>query len=289
MKKLFIVIILILFAFSLAYAQAPDWPAVEKVFGRQGAAQGDIFKITFPRSDLKVKIGEVAVEPALALTSWIAFKPMGNQAMMMGDLVLLESEIAPVVSKLMAESLEVTAIHNHILNESPKVMYLHFSGRGDAQKLAESMKNVLSLTGTPMGVLPTLLDSSIDWSKMEAILGRSGQHRGSVIQFGFPRKEKITEDGMEIPPFIGMATGINLQKVGEKAATTGDFVLLGSEVNLVVRALTENGLAVTAIHSHMLFESPRLFFLHFWGYDDPEKLARGLKAALGKTNSITGK
>lgn len=290
MKKIFSATILTLFAFTFVYAQAPDWQAVEKVFGRKGTTQGEVFKITFPRLDLKVKVGEVAVEPALALTSWIAFKPMKHQTMIMGDLVLLESEIAPVVAKLVAENLEVTALHNHIANESPPLMYLHFSGTGPAPKLAEDMKAVLALTGTPMGAPPAPSDTTVvDWSKVEAIFGRMGQRKRDVIQFGFPRKEAISENGMEISPFMGMATGINFQGVGDKAATTGDFVLLGSEVNPVVKALTENGIAVTAIHSHMLFESPRLFFLHFWGFDEPDKLARGLKAALDKTNSALGK
>ena len=125
---------------------------------------------------------------------------------------------------------------------------------------------------------------SADWSKVEAILGQTGQKKGALLQLSFPRMETIRENGMTVPPFLGMATGLNLQLVGGKAATTGDFVLLAQEVNPVVRALTEHGIAVTAVHSHMLFESPRLFFLHFWGYDDPEKLANGLKAALEKIN-----
>ncbi len=256
MKKVFTLCTL-LFSFTLAFAQTPDWQAVEKAFGRKGIQQGDVFKVSFPRSDLKVKVGEVPVEPALALTSWAAFKPMGNQAMMMGDLVLLESEVESVISKLVAESLQITALHNHIANESPNVMYLHFSGAGPTAKLAEGLKAALALTGTPMGTPPTPSDTtSVDWSKLEAVLGRNGQHKGNGIEFGFPRKETISENGMEIPPFMGMATGINFQRVGDKAATTGDFVLLAGEVNPVVKILTANGIAVTAIHSHMLSETP---------------------------------
>lgn len=287
MKKLSIPLILILF--SSAFAQTPSWDAVEKVFGRKGALQGDVFKVSFPRSDLKVKVGEVSVEPALALTSWAAFKPMGNQAMMMGDLVLLESEVEPVISKLAAEGLQVTAVHNHLLGESPRVVYLHYGGTGPAAKLAEGLKAVLAETATPPAATASSEVSSVDWSKVETVLGKKGQSKGSVIQFGFPRKETITENGMEIPPFMGMATGINFQRVGEKAAATGDFVLIASEVNPVLQALTENGIAVTAIHSHMLSENPRLFFMHFWGYDEPEKLARGLKAALDRISLATSK
>jgi hypothetical protein len=188
---------------------------------------------------------------------------------------------------LVAKGIEVTALHNHILNESPTVMYLHFSGSGAPAKLAKAMRSALSQTGTPMEGQPARSSevSVIDWSKVEAIFNNTGQKKGSLIQFSFPRKETITEQGMDISPFMGMATGINIQAVGSKAATTGDFVLLADEVNPVVKAFISNNIAVTAIHSHMLHESPRLFFLHFWGYDAPENLARGLKAALDKTNS----
>ncbi len=125
-----------------------------------------------------------------------------------------------------------------------------------------------------------------DWTKVEAILGKNGRKKGNLLQLSFPRREKIMEKGMEVPPYLGVATAINLQKVGPKAAATGDFVLIANEVNPVVKALVDRGIAVTAIHGHMLFESPRLFFLHFWGYDKPEKLAAGLKAALDRTNSV---
>lgn len=271
---------------TFAIAQTPDWQSVERVFNRKGTVQGDVLKISFPRSDLKVKVGDVLVEPGLALTSWVAFKKSGDHSMMMGDLVLLDSETAPVIAKLVASDLEVSALHNHIIGESPSIKYLHFGGHGDPTALAQAMMAVLSVTKTPLASpQPPQAPTAYDWSKVESILGRSGARKGNVLQFGIPRAEKITEDGMEIPPFMGMSTAINMQLVGEKAATTGDFVLLANEVNPVVHALTENGIAVTAIHSHMLFESPRLFFLHFWRVDEPEKLARGLKAALDKTNS----
>jgi hypothetical protein len=282
-----------LFMFYVATAvsaQTTDWAEVEKIFGRKGTAQGEVFKVAFPRADLKVKIGEVSIEPALALTSWIAFKKMESHTMMMGDLVLLDAEIAPVMNKIVASGLEVTALHNHIVGESPSIMYMHFGGHGDAVQLAEKMKAALALTGTPMtSASATATATELDWSKVEATLGWTGQRKGNVLQLGISRAEKITENGMEVPPFMGMATAINIQKVGEKAATTGDFVLLAEEVNPVVKALTEHGVAVTALHNHMLFESPRLFFLHFWGYDEAEKLANDLKAALDKTNSAKNK
>jgi hypothetical protein len=269
-------------------AQAVDWSGVENVLGRKGTVQGAVTKITFPRSDLHVKAGNVSLDPALALTSWLAFSPMGESAMVMGDLVLLESEIAPVEKSLLENGLKISAIHNHILGEEPKIMYMHVGGVGDAVKLAEGMKAVFAQTGTPVAqTTPAASPSAPDWSDVEKAMGRAGKHNGNVIQFGVPRAEKISEQGMEIPPFMGMATVINMQKIDEKnAATTGDFVLLAAEVEPVTHALIGSGFTVTAIHSHMLFESPRLIFLHFWRVGPAIELAQGLKNALEKTNSI---
>lgn len=289
MKQVLVMVVGLFFILlgTSAVGRPIDWQAVEDIFGRKGVVQQDMAKITFPRSDLAVKIGEVPVEPGLAYTTWLGFKGMGKQAMMMGDMVLLENEVGPVMASLVESGITVTALHNHLIGTSPVIMYLHFSGEGATTKLATAMRTALALTTTPLGApAPAAASSSPpDWSRVEAILGKAGSQKGNLFQTAFPRKETIREKGMEVPPFLGMATGINLQMVGAKAATTGDFVLLADEVNPVVKTLTEHGIAVTAIHSHMLFESPRLFFLHFWGYDEPEKLARGLKAALDRTNS----
>ena len=287
MKRLILTAILLAGFVATAMAQSSAWQGIETGLGRKGTVQEDMIKITFPRMDLSAKAGEAAIEPGLALTSWIAFKGTEKRAMMMGDLVLLEHEVSPVMTKLIAEGVEITALHNHLLGTSPVVMYLHFSGKGDPKKLAETMRSALSLTGTPMEAQPpaTAPLAQPDWAKVEKILGKAGQKKGNLLQVSFPRKETIKEHGMTVPPFMGMATAINMQVVGNKVATTGDFVLVADEVNPVVKALTSNNISVTAIHSHMLHETPRLFFLHFWGYDEPEKLASGLKAALAKTNS----
>ncbi len=286
MKRILWLFAFLLFGFTSAYAQSSGWDELEKIFGRKGTVQGDMIKVTFPRTELKVMVGEVPVDPGLALTSWIGFKKAGKQAMMMGDLVLLEDEVARVTIMLAKEGVEVTALHNHIINEKPGIMYLHFSGMGKPEELAEAMRSALSLTGTPMQVQQTATTKTggTDWSKVESIFGKSGQTKGNLFQISFPRKETIQEHGMAIPPFLGMATSINMQSAGDKVATTGDFVLLADEVNPVVKALISHNLSVTAIHSHMLHESPRLFFLHFWGYDNPETIATVLKAALDKTS-----
>jgi len=263
-----------------------DSTGLNNVFGKKGSVQGMVYKVTYPRSDLKVKVNEFSVAPGLALTSWIGILSMGNESMMMGDLVLLDTEEAAVVAKLIATGLSITAIHNHLTNEKPAIKYIHFSGSGNPLQLAGSIKSVLAITGTPLTAPVSQSQIAVpDWSKVEAILGKSGKHNGILLQYSFARKEKLLDAGMEMPPAIGMATGINLQIDGNMAATTGDFVLLADEVNPVVKILTENGIVVTAIHNHMLFDDPRLFMMHFWGLGDPEKLATGLKAALAKTNS----
>jgi hypothetical protein len=243
---------------------------------------------------LKVKIGDFAIEPELALTTWIGFiKPdsmgmkMDDNTMIMGDIVVLDQEVGPVISKMVSLNLDITALHNHIVGETPAVKYIHFYGKGNAVKLAESIKSALAVTGTPL-VAPQVQTQSVkpDWSKVTAILGTSGKQTGKFLQYGFPRKEKLTESGMVLTPFMGVSTGINFQMDGNRAGVSGDFVLLADEVNPVVKALTDNGITVTAVHNHMLYDNPRLFMLHFWAVNDPEKLAKGLKAALDKTNSM---
>src|SRR5215213_8830024 len=281
--------------FQSAKQQQPstpaEWKPVEQAIGKSGAMQaGDVFKFSFPRSDLSVTARGVQIKPALALGSWVAFKKMGGQTMVMGDLVLTEDEVSPVMMKLQQEGIEQTALHNHVLNESPRVMYMHISAHGDAEKVAGSVRAALALTKTPLGApaspAPTQ-DLGIDTKQLDQIIGHGGKANGGVYQFSVPRAEKIMEAGMEVPPSMGLATAINFQPTGEgKAAITGDFVMIASEVNPVIRALRENGIEVTALHSHMLTESPRLFFMHFWANTDALKLARGLRAALDKVNVI---
>jgi hypothetical protein len=284
MKKISLLIFTLLLVFS-AFPQI-DSTALNNVFGKKGTISGNVYKISYPRSDLKVKVGDFNVAPGLALGSWIGIIHMGDHSMMMGDLVLLDAEVPKVISKLMEENLEITAIHNHLINETPTVKYIHYHGEGDALKLAQEIKAVLEVTATPLTPpAPSTQTQTVDWSKVTAILGTSGKQNGVLLQYTFPRNEKTMESGMEMPPSMGMATAINFQMDGSRAAITGDFVMLADEVNPVIKALTENGIMPTALHSHMLHDEPRLFMMHFWAVGDPEQLAKGLKAALDKTNS----
>ncbi|TAL62160.1 MAG: DUF1259 domain-containing protein [Bacteroidetes bacterium] len=286
MKKLLTILSFLVIA-KCSIGQQNDWSNVEKVFGKKGNVQNNIFKITFPRSDLKVKVGDFSVAPGLALTSWIGFMKMGNMTTMMGDLVVLDKEVPPAISKLIAEGLQISALHNHIINEVPAIKYIHYSGSGDAVSLATKIRSVIEITGTPLISSPAQTQSvNPDWSEVESFLGTTGKRNGNLLLYSFPRNEKLTESGMDMPAYMGMATGINFQMAENKAAITGDFVLLADEVNPVLKALVGNGIQVTAIHNHMLYDNPRLFMLHFWAVDEPGKLAKGLKEAIDKTNSI---
>jgi len=261
-----------------------DWAPVADALGRAGALQpGDVYKVSFPRIDLAVTLDGVAIKPALALGSWIAFKQGAGNAMAMGDLVLLPAEVNPVIAELQKGGVEQSALHNHLIDESPRVMYLHFSGHGDAVSLAKTLHAALSLTKTPMGPASPSTTMAVDLptADLDRIVGHPGKANGGVYQFGVPRAERITEHGMEVPASMGMATAVNFQPLGEgRAAITGDFVMIAAEVNPVIRALQKGGVRVTAIHSHMLEETPRLFFMHFWATGDAIKLATAIRAAL---------
>ena len=272
-----------------ATAQENDWQKVDDAFGRKPAISGDVHRYGFPRTDLTVTLDGVTIKPALALGGWVAFKPAHGGTMIMGDLVLLETEINPVMLKLIEGGLEITAVHNHLLRANPATFYMHVGGHGDPVKMATVIRDALSASKTPLATPaaasppPTV---ELDTAQLDQLIGVKGQSNGGVYQFGVPRRDPIIERGTKIAPEgpMGVATAINFQPTGGgKAAITGDFVLAGDEVNPVIKALRANGIDVTAVHSHMLNEQPRLFFLHFWANDDAFKLARGLRAALDKT------
>ena len=263
-----------------------DWKDVEQAIGRAGSLlPGDVYKVGFPRSDLAVTLDGVAIKPALALGSWAAFKEIGGgHVMTMGDLVLLDSEANTVIDALQNGGIDQTALHNHLLGESPHVIYLHFMGHGDASKLAKALHDALALTKTPMGPppAPPATPPAIDLptADLDHIIGHAGKVAGGTYQFSLARAETIMDHGVEVPPSM-MNIPLNFQPTGNgRAAITGDFVLIASEVNPVIRALRAGGITVTALHSHMLEETPRLFFMHFWANDDAKKLATTLRSAL---------
>ena len=276
---------------SAAHAQDVDWQKVDETLGRKPAVSDDVHRYSFPRTDLAVTLDGVPIKPALALGGWIAFKPAHGGAMVMGDLVLLETEINPVMAKMIASGLEITAVHNHLLRANPATFYMHVAGHGEPVRLASAIHDALAESKTPL-VVPAPTGPSpavdLDTAKLDRIIGVKGQANGGVYQYSVKRRDAITQDGTPLTPVgaMGVAIGINFQPTGAgKAAITGDFVLTGDEVNPVILALRAHGIEVTALHSHMLDEQPRLFFMHFWANDDAVKLAEGLRAALDKTAS----
>ena len=282
---MYLIVSLSLLCPAHATAAETDWKKVDLVFGRTAAVSGAVHRNELPRSDLKVSLDGVQLKPGFALGGWVAFERMGDATMMMGDLVLTEAEINPVMTKLLSEGLQVTAVHNHLLRANPPTFYMHLSGKGDPEQLARMTRVALEESRTPweMGAAPpaTATDLGIDTAKIDEAIGFKGRNNNGVYQFGLPRSDSIQQDGMAIPGAMGTAIAINFQPTGDgKAAITGDFVALAGEVNPLIKALRDNGIEVTAIHNHMLDDQPRAFFIHFWANDDAVKLAKGLRAGL---------
>jgi len=280
---------LLFFAAGEAASQpstSADWTAVTSAIGRPGTLQADgVIKYGFPRSDLRVGIDGVTIKPALALGSWVAFTRLPNRnAMVMGDLVLVESEVQPVLAALDEHGIHPSAIHNHLLGESPRITYMHIAATGSATALATTIRSALSLTKTPPpSPAPTVAPPTIDLDTagLRRELGHAGKVNGGVYQVSVPRRGKIRMNGAVIPPSMGVSTAINFQPTGNgRAAITGDFVMETGEVNRVASILRAGKIAITALHSHMLGENPRLYFMHFWANDDALRLARSLRQGL---------
>jgi Domain of Unknown Function (DUF1259) len=270
-----------------AHAAETDWTKVNAALGKTASVQGEVHRYGIPRTDLQVTLDGVAIKPALALGGWLGFEPMQDGALVMGDLVLTETEVNPVMSKLLESGIEITAVHNHLMRASPATYYMHIHGHGDPIAMATAIRAALAESKTPFAApaAPSaqIAQIGLDTDKLDAAIGVNGKVNDGVYQFSVPRREPITEDGMSVPPAMGTAIALNFQPTGGgKAAITGDFVVTAKEVNPMIRALRENHIEVTAIHGHMLDEQPRLFFVHFWANDDAIKLAKGLQAALQK-------
>ena len=272
---------------SHALAADTDWTKVDNALGKTATVQGEVHRYGIPRSDLQVTLDGVTIKPALALGGWVALEPTQDGVMMMGDLVLTENEINPVMTKLLESGIEITALHNHLIRATPATFFMHVRGHGEPVKMASAIRAALAETKTPFeppaggpAQTPTI---ELDTGKLDELIGVKGKVNGGVYQFSVSRRDPVTQNGMPVPPPMGTATAINFQPTGDgKAATAGDFVVTAAEVNPMIRALRENGIEVAAIHSHMLEENPRLFFVHFWANDDAIKLANGLRAALEK-------
>jgi hypothetical protein len=293
-RNLMLLTLLAVMAFPpLAKAADIDWKKVDAALGKTAAVSGEVHRYGIPRSDLHVTLDGVAIKPALALGGWVAFAPMHGEAMVMGDLVLLETEISPVMTKLLDGGLDITAIHNHILRASPATFYMHVGGHGDPEKMAAVIRSALSASNTPFDPPTTTAGPApavdLDTAKLDQLMGVKGTATGGIYQFAVPRRDPAMESGMQVNTPLGGANAINFQPTGNgKAAITGDFLVTGTEVNPLIRALRAGDIEVTAIHSHMLDEQPRMFFIHFWANDDALKLARTVRTALETTAIAKG-
>jgi hypothetical protein len=293
MNRFICFIALVAAASGTALGAQTDWSKIDQMLGRTGAVQAaGVHRYGFPRSDLNVTVDGVTIKPGFALGGWFAMLPMGDAAMGMGDLVLTDTEISPVMKSLLENGFQVTAIHNHFLRGSMPVWYMHVGAHGTPEALAKTLHDALALSKTPLtAALPPATPPAIDLDTgaLDAAIGFKGTANGGVYQFSVPRSEAIKEQGMDIPPSMGVATALNFQPTGGgKAAITGDFVLLGKEVGPVTSLLRKQGIEVTALHSHMIDEAPRLYFMHFWANDDAGKLAKSLRQALDLTASKHG-
>jgi hypothetical protein len=271
------------------YSADTTWQSrIAEGLGKAGTETPDgVYRVSLPRTDLKVKLDGVEIKPALALGSWLGFVPLGADVMVMGDLVLTGAEVAPVTQRLREAGIEITALHNHLLRNEPFTMYLHVHAQGEPGKLAASLRAALAASKTPLvGATPSAsasADLGFDTATVDRVLGYKGKANGGVYAVNIRRAQPVKDDGMDVPEGLGSATAINLQASGDgKIAATGDFVLTANEVNPVIAALTQSGIEITALHNHMLTDEPRLFFMHFWANDLPERVLTGLRAALDK-------
>ena len=269
---------------STGISFSPD--QVEKYFNKKMTKHEGFYKIAFPRTDLDVSFKKIKLKPSFSHTSWLAFMPTGStRSMMMGDMVLLDKELPEVLKKLKDHKIKVTAIHNHLAGESPPLKYMHIAAVGPTAEIAKKMKDVFSVTGTPLNSSPSKSTAIVDWKKVEDTLGKNGKKSGDIAKFGFSRQEQIKMHGHVLPKTFGIHTAIAFQMIDKhQAVITGDYVMTANEVDNVISTLTENGITATALHNHMIHESPRLFYMHFLSNGNPEKLAKGLKKALQKIN-----
>jgi hypothetical protein len=267
-----------------------DWKKIDAIMGRSPAQSGETRRYGFPRSDLAVKVDGVAIKPALALGGWVAFECSAEKSVAMGDLVLTDAEVNPAISRLLAGGFEITALHNHLLRASPPTYYLHIAGRGDPQKLAETIRAALAATKTPLESAPSPASPPLDLdvAKIDEVIGAKGRSTGGVYQFAVPRGDRTSYDGMTVAGSMGAANVINFQASGAgKAAIAGDFMARANELDPLIRALRAKGVEIAAIHNHMLDEEPRLFFVHFWANDDALTLAGAMRSALDAVNAVS--
>jgi hypothetical protein len=273
---------------SKAAQASDDLLDVENILGAAGQMQEGAFIVRFPRNDIKVTIDGEPMPTALGFVSWTAWKNIGKEAMVMGDFVLLEKEINPVISALAEADIHVTALHNHFVGEQPRVMFMHIHGMGPAKTLARGVRNALDKTATPK---PSPASSTsqpalaLDKKHIEQIMGCQGWAGGGVFKITVGRPG-VKTDGVEATSSMGLNSWAAFVGTEERAHVAGDVAMTATEVNKVIRALRAGGIDVVAVHNHMLDEEPRIFFLHYWGTGPIDKLAQTVRAAFDQAKGL---
>ncbi len=275
--------------------QALDTTAIEKITGVKGKSNKGEYKITIPQNDLNVEVDGFKIIPPMGLGTWIAFTPAKEGAMIMGDIILTETDLKPVQQEVVRQGLTITAIHNHFVRNHPNVMYMHIGGSGKTDDMAQKARAVLDKVAESRGHNPAAspvadVTYTIDSKKLDDILGYKGEMSKGVYKYTIGRPDvSLKEHGVTITTFFGFNTWAAFQGTADHAAVAGDFTMLENEVAPVIKALIENGIEVVAVHNHMVHEQPKIFFLHYWGTGNAEQLAKGLKAALDQTGKKQGK
>jgi hypothetical protein len=312
-KKISPILLSVLFLSYTALAQHPekagksktqvsaftptDTAVIEKVTGLKGKSNNGEYKITIPQNDLSIMVDDFKIIPAMGLGTWIAFTPAPNGVMIMGDIIVTETDLKPVQQEVIRQGLTITAIHNHFVRNHPNVMYMHIGGSGATEAMALKAKAILDKIKEVRGADPAkgtssseAVANSLDTQKLDQIIGYQAEMSKGVYKYTIGRPDvKLMEHGTPVSTFLGFNTWAAFQGSPEKAAVAGDFTMLEEEVAPVVKALIENGIEVVAVHNHMVHEQPRIFFLHYWGVGNAEQLARGLRAAIDQTGKSHSK
>ena len=288
LKKASAFTIIFVFVHSAVSAQL-DTTAIEKAMGIKGRSNHGEYKITIPQNDLNVEVDGFKIIPPMGLGTWIAFTPTSEGTMVMGDIILTETDLKPVQQEVIKQGLTITAIHNHFVRNHPNILYMHIGGSGKTDEMARKAKAVLDKVSESRGHDPASgsvadVPYSIDTKKLDDILGYKGEMSKGVYKYTIGRPDvSLKEHGVVVSTFLGFNTWAAFQGSPDHAAVAGDFTMLEDEVAPVIKALIENGIEVVAVHNHMVHEQPRIFFLHYWGVGNAEQLAKGLKAALDQT------
>jgi hypothetical protein len=272
-----------------------DTLVIERIMGMKGKSNNGEYKVTIPQNDLSIMVDGFKIIPAMGLGTWVAFTPAQNGAMVMGDIIVTETDLKPVQQEIIRQGLTITAIHNHFVRNHPNVMYMHLGGSGSTESMAQKAKAVLDKVKEVRGADPSQgtasnesLQNTMDTKRLDEILGHKAEMSKGVYKYTIGRPDvKLTEHGVPVTTFLGFNTWAAFQGSADKAAVAGDFTMLENEVAPVIKALVENGIEVVAVHNHMVHEQPRIFFLHYWGIGNAEALGKGLRAALDQTGKKT--